>query len=219
MFEPAGAKRGCSRRSRPSASMESPAGIDRRTTKCGTPVSTKRPRIDSFPIVTSTVSSNPCGSRISRETWAPFTSTRCTMREVSMVMRAGAIPFRYASRPAQRAPLPQKVGFPSGLKKEARRFATEDGSRRMTPSAPTESARVQRRRTRSGKSSRPSVAVRLSNRMKSLPAADILQNSIRGGVIILVLGGALRVGRRRAPPPTPRPNARFRWAASLRPPR
>src|SRR3989475_11341506 len=107
------------------------------------------------------------------------------MTAVSTVMRAGAIPCRYASLLAQRAPLPQKVGAPSGLKKETRTCATVDDPSRMTPLAPTDSARVQRRRTRSGKSSRLSVPERLSNRMKSLPAADILKNSICGGVMIV----------------------------------
>src|SRR5712671_5999860 len=56
--------------------------------------------------------------------------------------------------------------------------ARREDSSRITPSAPTQSARVQRRRTRSESPSDDTAPTRLSRRTKSFPAAVILKNSV-----------------------------------------
>src|SRR5439155_1428515 len=121
---PAVANRGCERRTRAGPTIESDSGISLNTTKCGTPVSTRTPRTGRPSTSTSTPSSNPRGSLISNVTDDPRTSARCTITEVSTVIRPGAIPCRYATRAAQRAPLPQTAAFPSGLTQETRRSDT-----------------------------------------------------------------------------------------------
>ncbi len=108
----------------------------------------------------------------------PSTSADTGPARVSKVIFGPAIPFKKAKRETQRPPLPHiSTSPPSALRYRHPKSYRSDLMTKITPSAPTDSLRLQVLSTKRPNSSSLICPFLLSIKIKSFPLPFIFQNS------------------------------------------